>query len=436
MNVAIAAHDLYPDPGSGGTGRYVYETATRLVDRGHSVTVLTRRRGDVPVCESVDGVDVRRYEFEVADRRAGEILRQVPGVLRAVRRRAGGLDPDVVSFQGPITGLLLDRLVDDEVPRSATFHSPWPTEYLLRTEGGSFGPVRRQLNGSLRRLLERRLLGRADDVIALSRFMTDQLHAVYGPVCDPTIVPGGVDVERYAPGATEETAVPVETDGGADGPNAAGGTAERDADGGGVEADVDGNAIEADANGTTFLTVRRLTPRMGHRLLLDAFTEHVRSHPADRLYVAGDGPIRPDLEAAARRLGVDDRVTFLGYVPDAALPATYASADVFVLPTTQLEGFGLATLEALSSGTPVIGTPVGGTVEILSDLERAEGYPAPAVAAAVDTAALGDSLREWTSLSADALDRAGRVSRRYARREYTWESTVEDLEARYRALSA
>jgi glycosyltransferase involved in cell wall biosynthesis len=48
------------------------------------------------------------------------------------------------------------------------------------------------------------------------------------------------------------------------------------------------------------------------------------------------------------------------------LPEYYQAADIFVLPTVELEGFGLVTLEALASGTPVLGTPVGGTQEILS----------------------------------------------------------------------
>ncbi|MFC6826229.1 glycosyltransferase family 4 protein [Halopelagius fulvigenes] len=397
MRILVAAHDFYPDPGSGGSGRYVYETARRLVSRGHEVSVVTRRRGDVPARETVDGVDVRRYDLSVANRSAPEILRQLPDAAGAVNAACKGIDPDVLSLQGPVTGVLSDRAVPDDVPRSCTFHSPWPTEYLLRTRDGDLPRWRRELNASLRRQLERRLLERADDVVTLSRFMDDQLCGVYGPVHDASVVPGGVDTETYRPDA---------------------GTYDR----------MEGGA---DADGTAFLTVRRLSPRMGHELLLDAFADHAPDHPDDRLYVAGDGPLREELEARAARLGIDDRVTFLGYVPDADLPSVYATADAFVLPTTRLEGFGLATLEALSSGTPAVGTPVGGTVEILSECERSPEIPERMLLAGVDEDELAAALGRWSALSPAELERAGEACRRHVRERYTWDRTVEKREKRY-----
>src|SRR5207249_11052699 len=61
--------------------------------------------------------------------------------------------------------------------------------------------------------------------------------------------------------------------------------------------------------------------------------------------------------------------SFLGFIPDETLPSYYHAADVFVLPTRELEGFGLVTVEALACGTPVLGTPVGATPEVLSGLD-------------------------------------------------------------------
>lgn len=395
MRLLVAAHDFYPDPGSGGSGRYVYETTRQLAERGHDVSVVTRRRGDVPARETVEDVDVHRYDFAVANRSAPEILRQVPDAVRAVESACAGLDPDVLSLQGPVTGVVLDRVVADEVPRSCTFHSPWPTEYLLRTRGGGLPRWRRELNAALRRHLERRLLERAEDVVTLSRFMDDQMCGVYGPVHDASVVPGGVDTETYRPDAGEFDRI--------------------------------------DPDGAAFLTVRRLSPRMGHELLLDAFADHVSDRPDDRLYIAGDGPRRDELEARAERLGIADRVRFLGYVPDADLPSAYATADVFVLPTTRLEGFGLATLEALSSGTPVVGTPVGGTVEILSDCERAPEIPERMLLSDVDAGELAASLNRWSALSNAERERAGEACRRYVEERYTWDRTVAQREERYAA---
>ena len=87
------------------------------------------------------------------------------------------------------------------------------------------------------------------------------------------------------------------------------------------------------------------------------------------LAIAGSGSLAAGLERLARELGVADSVFFLGRVPDDDLPALYAAADLFVLPTVAYEGFGMATIEALASGTPVVGTPVGATPELLRGLD-------------------------------------------------------------------
>ena len=84
------------------------------------------------------------------------------------------------------------------------------------------------------------------------------------------------------------------------------------------------------------------------------------------LVMVGDGPDRHDAEQEARRLGVEKSVRFLGKI-DSVAPLL-AAADLFLLPTNS-ESFGLSALEALASGTPVIGTNVGGLPEVVRDGE-------------------------------------------------------------------
>ncbi|WP_168215858.1 glycosyltransferase family 4 protein [Halorussus ruber] len=420
MHLLVAAHDFYPDPGSGGTGRYVYETARRLADRGHGVSVLTRRRGDVSTRETVAGVRVARYDLDVAERSAPEIALQLPDALRTLRGHLDALpDPDLVSFQGTVTDPLLDVLVADEIPRTATFHSPWPTEYRIRagheTDDDRLSAPRRRLNAALRERVERATLADCERVLALSEFMADKLREVHGPVADaeipaPEIVPGGVDAERYRPDAG--TYAPM-TDGDA----------------------ADDDDTDDDSPGTDFLTVRRLSPRMGHGMLLRAFAEVVRNRPESNLYVAGDGPLREELAREAQNLGIADRVTFLGYVPDEDLPRAYATADCFVLPTRKLEGFGLATLEALSSATPVVATPVGGTTEILAGLESDARVPTEMVVESVDASALAERMRDWAALGPDERAAAGRACRNHATENYTWDQTADALEEQYKKLT-
>ena len=83
------------------------------------------------------------------------------------------------------------------------------------------------------------------------------------------------------------------------------------------------------------------------------------------LAIAGKGPLRDDLEQQVHQLGLSDRVNLVGYLPDEQLPMAYQAADLTVIPSQALEGFGLIILESLASGTPVLTTPVGGMPEIL-----------------------------------------------------------------------
>lgn len=109
----------------------------------------------------------------------------------------------------------------------------------------------------------------------------------------------------------------------------------------------------------------------------------VRQTMPARLVMVGDGPDQPKAAALARELGVADAVTFLGAFP--TVEVVMRSADVFLMPSEQ-EAFGLAALEAMASGVPVVGSTAGGLPEVVE--HGVSGYlfepkDAPAMAAAV-----------------------------------------------------
>ncbi len=93
------------------------------------------------------------------------------------------------------------------------------------------------------------------------------------------------------------------------------------------------------------------------------------------LLIGGAGSLRDDLESLTASLDLNGHVRFLGFVPDEQLPLYYQAADLFVIPTREMEGFGLVTVEALACGTPVLGTPIGGTPEILVPLRSDLIFP-------------------------------------------------------------
>jgi L-malate glycosyltransferase len=110
--------------------------------------------------------------------------------------------------------------------------------------------------------------------------------------------------------------------------------------------------------------VSRLAWKKGIRHLVDATPRILESVPEARVVIAGDGPLRAELEGHAAALGVRDRVLFLGSRPDTI--ELMAAFDVFVLPSV-VEGMSNALLEAMAVGRPVVATDVGGNPEVVVD---------------------------------------------------------------------
>ncbi|GAB4321285.1 MAG: glycosyltransferase [Candidatus Sumerlaeia bacterium] len=103
--------------------------------------------------------------------------------------------------------------------------------------------------------------------------------------------------------------------------------------------------------GPVVLFVGRFRYYKGLQFLLPAMTKV----PAARLALVGDGPMRPRLESLARSLGIAGRIHWAGEVCDAELPAWYYAADVFCLPShLRSEAFGIAQIEAMACGVPVV----------------------------------------------------------------------------------
>jgi glycosyltransferase involved in cell wall biosynthesis len=108
------------------------------------------------------------------------------------------------------------------------------------------------------------------------------------------------------------------------------------------------------------LTPARLDAQKGHPILFEAIAQL----PGARFLLAGEGPEREPLEALAQRLGIGDRVRFLGRRED--IPQLLAACDVFALPSLY-EGSSLAVLEAMAAGIPIVSSAIGGTDELIED---------------------------------------------------------------------
>ena len=172
----------------------------------------------------------------------------------------------------------------------------------------------------------------------------------------------------------------------------------------------------------------RLIPGKGHDVLVEAFGIAERDNPRLHLLVAGDGPERDGLESIASRMGLNDAVQFLGFIDD--VRSFLAACELLVFPTLPelSEGFGLAALEAMASGLPVVASDVGSLPEVVTDgvtgLLVAPASP-DALSAAIARLGADTALRE----------RLGAQGRERARADFTLDAMVSGTIAVYEAAT-
>ena len=154
--------------------------------------------------------------------------------------------------------------------------------------------------------------------------------------------------------------------------------------------------------------------------------------PSLRYLIAGDGEERSRLEAMVDRLDLRHRVSFLGVVPDADLPAHYAACDIFLHPNRvdngDIEGFGIVFLEAAAAAKPVVGGDSGGVPEAV------ERDVTGLLVDGSDVAAIANAIRRL-ALSSELRTRFGRAGRERVERLFTWQRAADAVSELQRRLS-
>jgi glycosyltransferase involved in cell wall biosynthesis len=171
------------------------------------------------------------------------------------------------------------------------------------------------------------------------------------------------------------------------------------------------------------LCVGRLIPIKGHIVLLRAFAQARERVPGLRLDIAGRGPLEPALRALGKELGIDDAVTFLGYV--APVQRAIEAATAVVVPSMG-EGFGMVALEAMERARPVVAADIGGLGELVE--EGVTGYLVPAG----EAEPLADAIVRVASDLGRAAD-LGAAGRRRALEQFLQERCTDRTELLYRA---
>ena len=402
MNVILLA-EVTVERVIGGAERVLRQQALGLAELGHHVCVIARAPFEsAEATLSIGTVTERRYPVMRTSEPAF-VWSSVQNSLQAFDQTRQTNPVDVAMIHQSLAGLgpILFRY------RSVSHwvyvcHSLAHEEYLTRAERASttLEWVRRRLSVRARRWIERMVMRRCHHVIVLSEFMKREVMAAHGiALRHITVVPGAADLTTFYP-AQDRNEVRRE--------------------------------LKLPEGRTLLFTVRNLVPRMGLEHLLEAMTMLGEEQRNLLLLIGGEGPLRPRLEELIRSSGLHNSVELLGFVPEEQLAKYYQASDLVVMPTRQLEGFGLVTVEALACGTPVMGTPVGAIPEVLSTVDPM------LVTEGTDGVSLAHTLRLLLKRFRNQPGERERVSkkgREVVERRYNWVAHTADLDRLFVSLS-
>jgi glycosyltransferase involved in cell wall biosynthesis len=303
----------YPPVGGGG-GRVAAQVAAKLALRGHQIRVLTAGMGHLPRREVRDDIEIvrpRSFRRREDTCTVPEMGLYIVTSLLPVLREAHRWRPDIIHahFAVPTGPIALAAGIFAGVPYVLTAHLgdvpggvPEQTDHLFRLLGPFVSPIWR----------------RAQAVTAVSRFVADLASKAYG--VEPIVIPNGVN-----PIASPEIEV---------------------------------------HSPRRIVMVGRLSIQKNPVLAMAALALIKESDWS--LEVIGDGPLRSEMQAAAEREGIEERVTLHGWLSHASVAQVMARSDILVM-TSLHEGLPMVAIEALQWGLAIVGSQIGGMHDVVEE---------------------------------------------------------------------
>ena len=316
---------------TGGMNVYVLQVARELARRGCKVDVYTRSHDpkDPQIVDLGDGARVVHLKAGDYSEGKASLYDHIPEFLGNLFKfqQSEGIRYDLVHshywMSGRVGAYLRERW---NVPHVITFHTLAKTK--LRARAG-------ERESELRVAVEQRLMDDSDAIVVSTEHEKQDILGLYGSSPQRIqVIPAGVDLDLFEP----------------------------------VERPAARRSLGLNGQ-RTILYVGRVQPLKGLDILLNAVA--MLEDRADvRLLIVGGRPGEDSemerLKTLSGELGISEIVTFTGAVAQAQLPDYYSAADVFVLPS-HYESFGLAALEAMACGTPVVASRVGGLTSVVDD---------------------------------------------------------------------
>ncbi len=376
---------------TGGMNVYVRRLARELASQGHPVDVFTRAHdpNEPQIVPIADGARVVHLEAGPQDATLDDLHSYTSAFAESVSRfrQSEGIDYSLIHshyWLSGIVGIELGRRWN--APHIATFHT------LARTKNRARAG---EMESAERAQAEQRIIDSASALVVSTDIEKNDIAKLYqADVTRIEVIPPGVDTALFKPAsasaARQELGLP---------------------------------------DRPTILYVGRIEPLKGLDILLRAVSL-LSDRASTRLIIVG-GSLEKDtelehLKMLAEDLDIGDIVTFTGSLSQEQIPAYYNAADVFVLPSWY-ESFGLAALEAMSCGTPVVVSRVGGLTTFIE--HGITGYLVPWRCPDAFTRSLE------TLLENPQLRKAmGRAARHRAKR-MSWASMANRMFACYNRLT-
>lgn len=312
----------------GGLNRYFSDYLKAMQINGHEMRGLITGNGaelDIPdyMIDTSKGVS------------SAHVINRANLFRNSIKSLISTFQPDIINPHFALYFSLVNHnLIPEHIPIVTHFHGPWAQESTVETTRNLIMNVKNKSKKSLEKITYRR----SDSFIVLSEYFKNILMEDYGiDESKINIIPGAVNTEYFQPAEDREEIR---------------------------------RRKGIDITDKVLFCARRLVRRMGIDNLVKAMGKVVTEYPHTKLYIAGQGYLRQELESLIRNLRLENNVYLLGKITNDELLNWYQIADFSIVPTITLEGFGLVTVESLACGTPVLGTPYGGTKEILQKLDE------------------------------------------------------------------
>jgi D-inositol-3-phosphate glycosyltransferase len=379
--VKIALYNLTTTTRWGGVETFVWEVAAQLAQWGHQVEIFGGR-GRPEMVRQLPGVKVRRFPYIDRDAwRKLPLLGRQYTLTKLLERLS------MAPFSLP--GLLAGRFDIVHIQKPYDL----PVGALAKLSGAKllFGCHGKDFWAG-----DKLFIRFVDASVSPSRFNAEQVHDRYG--LSPTVVYNGVDLEMFNPHPRDDEVVLARY-----------------------------GLVPSSQSRPALLYASRLVRWKGGEYLIRALRSIV---PAETvLWIAGDGPYRQTLAELAERLGVADRVCFLGAVEQGDLAAIYRSCALLVANSFVNETFGMALCEAMACGRPVVASDFGGFREVVKDGETG------LLARPQDPADLAAKVNQLLN-DPELRFKMGEAGHEWVVSMFSWAAVTDRIEEVYRCLDA